>query len=102
MRSEAFGQIGLLPNDFYGLEVDDYILLRQGYIEKVKTDSILLRFQTALICEALIGKGNGARFVMDSWQLDSKDDLSHEQVRSLLKAKREKEALKRLKNKENG
>ena len=102
MRSEAFGQIGLLPDDFYSLDFDDYILLRQGYIEKVKTESVLLRFQTALICEALIGKGNGARFVMDSWQLDSKADLSQEQVRQLLKAKREKEALKRIKNKQNG
>lgn len=102
MRSEAFGQIGLLPDDFYSLDFEDYILLRQGYIEKVKTESVLLRFQTALICEALIGKGNGARFVMDSWQLDSKADLSQEQVRALLKAKREKEALKRIKNKQNG
>lgn len=102
MRSEAFGQIGLLPDDFYSLDYEDYILLRQGYIEKVKTEAVLLRFQTALICEALIGKGNGARFVMDSWQLDSKADLSQEQVRQLLKAKREKEALKRIKNKQNG
>ena len=102
MRSEAFGQIGLLPDDFYSLDFEDYILLRQGYIEKVKTESVLLRFQTALICEALIGKGNGARFVMDSWQLDSKADLNQEQVRALLKAKREKEALKRIKNKQNG
>ena len=102
MRSEAFGQIGLTPDDFYSLDFEDYILLRKGYIEKVKTESVLLRFQTALICEALIGKGNGARFVMDSWQLDSKADLSQEQVRQLLKSKREKEALKRIKNKQNG
>lgn len=102
MRSEAFGQIGLLPVEFYGLEVQDYLLLRRGYIEKVKNESVLLRFQTALICEALIGKGNGARFVMDSWQLESKADLDQQQVRALLKAKREKEALKRLKTKQNG
>ena len=102
MRSEAFGQIGLLPDDFYSLDFEEYILLRKGYIEKVKNESVLLRFQTALICEALIGKGNGARFVMDSWQLDSKADLSQEQVRQLLKTKREKEALKRIKNKQNG
>lgn len=102
MRSEAFGQIGLLPDDFYSLDFEEYILLRKGYIEKVKNESVLLRFQTALICEALIGKGNGARFVMDSWQLDSKADLSQEQVRALLKAKKEKEALKRIKNKQNG
>jgi hypothetical protein len=62
----------------------------------------LLRFQTALICEALIGKGNGARFVMDSWQLESKTELDQQQVRALLKAKREKEALKRLKMNQNG
>ena len=102
MRSEAFGQIGLLPVEFYGLEVDEYILLRKGYIEKVKNESLLLRFQTALICEALIGKGNGARFVMDSWQLESKTELDQQQVRALLKAKREKEALKRLKMNQNG
>lgn len=102
MRSEAFGQIGLLPDAFYDLEVDEYLLLRKGYIDKVKNESILLRFQTALICEALIGKGNGARFVMDSWQLESKADLDQNQVRALLKAKREKEALKRLKIKQNG
>jgi hypothetical protein len=97
MRSEAFGQIGLLPVEFYGLEADEYLLLRNGYVEKVKNESILLRFQTALICEALIGKGNGARFVMDSWQLESKAELDSDQVRALLKAKREKEALKRIK-----
>jgi TfoX/Sxy family transcriptional regulator of competence genes len=88
--------------EFYGLEVEEYLLLRKGYVEKVKNESVLLRFQTALICEALIGKGNGARFVMDSWQLESKTDLDREQVRTLLKAKREKEALKRLKTKQNG
>jgi hypothetical protein len=98
MRSEAFGQIGLLPHQFYDLEVDEYLLLRKGYIEKVKTDSILLRFQTALICEAFIGKGNGARFVMDSWQLEEQGELSKDDIKSLLKAKREKEALKRIKN----
>jgi hypothetical protein len=39
---------------------------------------------------------------MDSWQLESKVDLDRDQVRTLLKAKREKEALKRLKTKQNG
>lgn len=62
----------------------------------------MLRFQTALICEAFIGKGNGARFVMDSWQLDEKSELTQEQIRSLLKSKREKEALKRIKQNQNG
>lgn len=98
MRSEAFGQVGLLPHQFYDLSFDEYLLLRKGYVEKVKNESILLRFQTALICEALIGKGNGARFVMDSWQLEEQGELSKDDIKSLLKAKREKEALKRIKN----
>lgn len=71
-------------------------------MDKVKTDSLLLRFQTALICEALIGKGNGARFVMDSWQLDEKVELTKDDIRKLLKEKKEKEALKRLKKQQNG
>ncbi len=35
---------------------------------------------------------------MDSWQLEDKVELDKEQIRALLKAKREKEALKRIKN----
>jgi TfoX/Sxy family transcriptional regulator of competence genes len=71
-------------------------------MDRVKTDSLLLRFQTALICEALIGKGNGARFVMDSWQLEDKVELSKDDIRKLLKEKKEKDALKRLKKQQNG
>jgi TfoX/Sxy family transcriptional regulator of competence genes len=71
-------------------------------MDKVKTDSLLLRFQTALICEALIGKGNGARFVMDSWQLEDQVELTKDDIRKLLKEKKEKEALKRLKKQQNG
>lgn len=98
MRSEAFGQIGLLPEQFYNLEFEEYILLRKGYIERIKTESYLLRFQTALICEAFVGKGNGARFVMESWQLEEKTELSLDEIRKLLKQKKERDELKRLKS----
>ena len=101
MRAEAFGQIGLLPDQFYDLEFEDYILLRKGYIEKIKVESQLLRFQTALICEAFVGKGQGARFVMDSWQLEEKVELTREQLRDLLKWKKERDALTQIK-KRNG
>jgi len=101
MRAEAFGQIGLLPDQFYDLEFEDYILLRKGYIEKIKVESQLLRFQTALICEAFVGKGQGARFVMDSWQLEEKVELTREQIKDMLKKKREREMLNQLK-KPNG
>jgi hypothetical protein len=35
---------------------------------------------------------------MDSWQLEEQGELSKDDIKSLLKAKREKEALKRIKN----
>lgn len=89
--------MGLLPDQFYDLEFGDYLLMRKGYIEKVKVESQLLRFQTALICEAFIGKGQGARFVMDSWQLEEKVEMNREQIKEALKQKRERDELARLK-----
>ena len=89
--------MGLLPDQFYDLEFGDYLLMRKGYIEKVKVESQLLRFQTALICEAFIGKGQGARFVMDSWQLEEKVEMTREQIKEALKLKRERDELARLK-----
>lgn len=89
--------MGLLPDQFYDLEFTDYVLMRKGYIERVKVDSQLLRFQTALICEAFIGKGQGVRFVMDAWQLEDKQEITREQIKEALKRKREREELQRLK-----
>jgi len=89
--------MGLLPDQFYDLEFSDYVLMRKGYIERVKVDSQLLRFQTALICEAFIGKGQGVRFVMDAWQLEEKQELTRDQIKDALKRKREREELARLK-----
>ena len=89
--------MGLMPDQFYDLEFGDYFLMRKGYIDKVKVDSQLLRFQTALICEAFLGKGQGVRFVMESWQLEEKVELTREQVKQALKEKREREELARLK-----
>jgi len=89
--------MGLMPDQFYDLEFSDYVLMRRGYIERVKVDSQLLRFQTALICEAFIGKGQGVRFVMDAWQLEEKQELTRDQIKDALKRKRERDELQRLK-----
>ena len=86
-----------MPHEFYDLEFEDYLLLRKGYIDKIKTESYLLRFQTALICEAFVGKGNGAKFVMESWQLEEKAEMSIDDIRKMLKEKRERDEIKRLK-----
>ena len=71
--------------------------MRKGYIEKVKIESQLLRFQTALICEAFLGKGQGTRFVMESWHLEDRVELQSEDVKELLKGKMERETMLRLK-----
>lgn len=89
--------MGLMPDQFYDLEFGDYFLMRRGYIDKIKVESQLLRFQTALICEAFLGKGQGTRFVMEAWQLEEKVELTREQVKQALKEKREREELARLK-----
>lgn len=86
-----------MPDQFYDLEFGDYFLMRRGYIDKIKVESQLLRFQTALICEAFLGKGQGTRFVMEAWQLEEKVELTREQVKQALKEKREREELARLK-----
>jgi len=86
-----------MPDQFYDLEFGDYFLMRRGYIDKVKVESQLLRFQTALICEAFLGKGQGTRFVMESWQLEERQELTREQIKDALKSKRQREEMARLK-----
>lgn len=66
--------------------------------EKEKRISYLLRFQTALIVESQIGKGQGVRYVMESWKLEDEPELSAEDVRELLKKKKEAQYLKKIKN----
>ena len=60
----------------------------------------MLRFQTALICEALVGGGKGKDFVMNSWVIDEKEksQLTAEDVKAILKKKRENDALKKIKH----
>lgn len=68
----------------------------------MKVESQLMRFQTALICEAFIGKGQGTKFVMESWQLEERAEFDSNQIKDLLKRKREREALGTLKKQRNG
>jgi len=100
LRAEAFGQIGLLPHHFYELEFDEYLLVRAGFIEQEKNRQKSVRFQTALICECLVGGGKGRDYVMSSWQIDEQDGkgLTADDVKAILKQKRERDALKRLKH----
>jgi len=53
-----------------------------------------------LICECLVGGGKGRDYVMSSWQIDEQDGkgLTADDVKAILKQKRERDALKRLKH----
>jgi hypothetical protein len=79
------------------MDLDEYLLTRKGYVSKLKTEQAFLRFQTALICEALIGGGKGAKFVNDAWTLEERKKLTAEDVKEKLKKARELMALKKLK-----
>ena len=59
----------------------------------------MLRRQTALIAESFVGKGNGFQFVISNWPIEEGDnkELTPEQIRELLKKKREHDALRKLK-----
>lgn len=91
--------MGILPEQFYDLEFGDYLLMRRGYIDKVKVESQLLRFQTALICEAFVGKGQGVRYVMGAWNLDDEEATTEVDVKELLKGKLERDTMIKLKEK---
>lgn len=78
---------------------DVFIMIYAKRVKK-KDDMMALRFQTALICESLVGGGKGRDYVMNSWQIDEQDGkgLTADDVKAILKQKRERDALKRLKH----
>ena len=43
VKSEAFGEIGLLPDDFYRMETSDFNLLKKGYYRKLEYQQATLR-----------------------------------------------------------
>lgn len=49
LRSEAFGEIGIKPNDFYMMEREDYWLLHKGFFNKRVYDQRVLRNAVTII-----------------------------------------------------
>ncbi len=43
MRAEAFGEIGILPKDFYRLDISEYVLLRKGFFDRKINEQRVLR-----------------------------------------------------------
>lgn len=83
------------------MQYDDFMLLRKGWMDKLKAEYSVTRFQTALICESLIGGGKGRDYVMKSWPIHEGEGdtrMTADDVKAIVKKKMERDALKRLKN----
>lgn len=57
MRKEAFGEIGLLPWDFYKMQYTDYILLQAGFANKRRYDQRIIRRAVTRLLEPFAAKG---------------------------------------------
>ena len=49
MRQEAFGEIGLLPDQFYRMRYTDYILMQRGFANKRIYDQAVLRKAVSIV-----------------------------------------------------
>lgn len=87
----------MLPSELRVLPFDDMLFLIEAKRVRQKDDQQIMKFQTALIVEALIGSGKGVQFVNNSWRLDESDnnELTPDKIKQLLKKKREREALRK-------
>lgn len=57
MRKEAFGEIGILPKDFYPMQYTDYVLLQAGFINKRRYDQRILRRMLVRLLEPYAKQG---------------------------------------------
>jgi len=56
LKQEAFGEIGLLPEQFYKMHTDDFLLLRKGFWKKREWEQQLIRRAVALIMSPWLSK----------------------------------------------
>lgn len=56
--------MSILPADFYAMEFTDFMLMRQGWIEKVEYDNGVLRHMTFILASCLAGSKN---VKMEKW-----------------------------------
>lgn len=108
MRAEAFGEIGLLPSDFYRMMYKDYLLVQKGFINKRKYDQRMYRRIVTKLLQPYMDKGKNLS-EYQIWPVDGDDVLKAEErderkevsERSLNKLKLFKEREKNQKSKDN-
>jgi hypothetical protein len=90
----------MLPSQMRVILFDDFLLLLEAKRKKELNNQQVIRYQTALLAEVFTGKGNGVRFVMESWKMgEDSQEMTVEQIREVLKKKKERDVLKKLKSK---
>lgn len=55
MKEVAFGWLGVMPEIFYDMELEDFFLMQKGFFNKRKADS--LQFANVAFCVDAIGTG---------------------------------------------
>lgn len=108
MRAEAFGEIGLLPSDFYRMKYLDYLLIHRGFINKRKYDQRMLRRVVTKLLQPYMDKGKSLS-EYQIWPVDGDEVLKAEEreyagqisEKALAKLKAFKEREKNQKPKDN-
>lgn len=94
----------MLPSALRLLLFDDMLLLLEAKRKRFNDWQSVIRYQTALIAESFVGKGEGQKFVMRSWKLSESEstDLTKEQIKELLLKRKLIDAAKRKEKLKNG
>ncbi len=108
VKEIAFGWLGLLPDDFYRMDVDDFSLMCKGFFAKRKQDQ--LQFANVAFCVDAIGWGlagkpaNYKKFIADWFgekpkvttqeDLKKRSDTIMEKLAIMQKIQDEKDKLK--------
>ncbi len=95
---EAFGEIGILPKDFYKMRYDDFLLLQAGFYNKRKYEQRLLRRLASIVLQPYTKKGESISDYQ-LWPIDGDEKLRSEdrEYRAEANAHVSEESLKILK-----
>lgn len=91
----------MAPDDFYNMDVDDYLVLRRGYYEKLLYEQHVVRRSTMIIASSIAGS---KRIKPDKlWPMpDSKKQVEMVNYGGITMSKKMAEKLARMKGKKNG
>lgn len=93
MRAEAFGEIGLLPSDFYRMKYSDYLLMQRGFNKQRNFTQRIARRVVTILVNIQLDK-NKKLSEYQIWPVDGDDVLKAEDKETGIRVS--EESLKRL------